>query len=422
MKNLLKTDSKIYQLIQKETERQEKGLVMIASENMASKAVLEAMGNCLSNKYSEGLPHKRYYSGNKYIDQIESLAIERAKKLFGAEYANVQLHSGAQANQAAYLAVLEKGDTVLAMGMDQGGHLTHGANVNFSGKFYNFIHYGVTKETGYIDYDNVDKLAKKHKPKMIIAGASAYPRIINFKRFKEIANNVGAYLLSDIAHIAGLVAASIHPNPFPYSDIVTSSTHKTLRGPRGGIIFSKIADRLNPEDKKNLAQKIDSAVFPGLQGGPLENMIAAKAVCFKEALTKKFILYQKQIVKNAKALAKTLLEEGFHLVSGGTDNHLLLMDLTKTGLTGKQVQSALEEVNIYVNRNVIPYETRSAFDPSGLRIGTPALTTRGFKEKEMEIVGRFIARIIKNINNQKVKKEVIKGVRELTLKYPFYLG
>lgn len=414
MKNLFKTDPKIYQLIKKEIVRQEEGLVMIASENMASRAVLEAMGSCLSNKYSEGLPYKRYYSGNQFIDQAEALAIERAKKLFKAEHVNVQPHSGSQANQAAYFAVLEKNDTVLAMRMDQGGHLTHGAPVNFSGKFYNFVHYSVRKETGKIDYDEVKSLAKKYKPKMIVCGASAYPRIINFKIFREITEKINAYLMSDIAHIAGLIAARVHPSPFPHSDIVTSSTHKTLRGPRGGIILSKIQDRINPKDKKNLAQKIDSAVFPGCQGGPIENIIAAKAVCFKEALSKKFIQYQKQIIKNAKALAEALLTEGFDLVSGGTDNHLVLVDLSKMGLTGKQAQDVLEEVGIYVNKNVIPYDSRSPVNPSGIRLGTPALTTKGFKEKEMKIVGLLIAQVLKNINSSKIKKEVAEEVKELT--------
>ncbi len=421
MKNLLKTDPRIYQLVKKEIERQENGLVMIASENMASKAVLEAMGNCLSNKYSEGLPQKRYYSGNQYIDLIESLAIERAKKLFGAQHVNVQPHSGAQANQAAYLAILEPKDVILAMAMDQGGHLTHGSAVNFSGKFYNFVHYGVNKKTGYIDYNDVEFLAKKYKPKLILCGASAYPRIINFKTFKQIADRVGAYLMADIAHIAGLIAAKVHPHPFPFADIVTCTTHKTLRGPRGGLILSKKEDRLHLNDKKNLAQKIDAAVFPGLQGGPLENMIAAKAVCFKEALTKKFIQYQKQTIKNAKALAQALLKEGFELMSGGTDNHLILVDLTKTRISGKEAQEALEEVGIFVNKNVIPYDTRSPFDPSGIRIGTPALTTRGFKEKEMKIIGSLIAKILKDINSQKNKKEVTRTVKELAKKHPFYL-
>lgn len=421
MNNLKISDPKIYRLIKKEMERQEKGLVMIPSENMTSLSVLEAMGTCLSNKYSEGLPQKRYYSGNQYIDQIESLAIARAKKLFGAEHANVQPHSGAQANQAAYLAVLEKGDRVLAMGLDQGGHLTHGSAVNFSGKFYHFIHYQVKRETGYIDYDQVEDLAKKYRPKLILAGASAYPRVIDFKKFREISDRVGAYLMADIAHIAGLIVGRVHPDPFPFADIVTSTTHKTLRGPRGGLILSKIEDRLKPQDKKKLFQKIDSAVFPGCQGGPLEHIIAAKAVCFKEASTRKFAQYQKQIVKNAKALAQVLLAEGFDLISGGTDNHLILVDLTNMGLTGKEAQEALEAVGIYVNKNIIPYDRRSPLDPSGIRLGTPALTTRGFKEKEMEIVGRLIARVLKNIKSQKIKKEIMRAVEELTKKYPFYL-
>jgi len=421
MKNLKKTDIEIYKLVQEEEKRQENNLMMIASENMASRAVLEVMGTCLSNKYSEGLPFKRYYSGNQCVDNVEQITVERAKKLFKAEHANVQPHSGSQANQAAYLAVLKPGDKVLAMRIDQGGHLSHGDKVNFSGQYYKFFHYGVHKDTGRIDYDEVEKVAKKIKPKMIICGASAYPRIIDFKKFGVIAAKVGAYLMSDIAHIAGLVVGGVHPHPFPHSDIVTTTTHKTLRGPRGGLILSRTKDRLNPKSEKTLAQKLDFAVFPGLQGGPLENVIAAKAVCFKEAMSPKFVQYAKQIVRNAKALAQALLGEDFKLVSGGTDNHLVLVDISEMGVGGKQAQIALEEVGISINKNLIPFDTRKAVDPSGIRLGTPALTSRGMKEKEMKLIGQIISKVIKNINSAKVKKEAVKQVRDLADKFPYYL-
>jgi len=422
MKFLSKTDPEIANEIENEIKRQQNGLEMIASENIVSRAVLEAMGTPLTNKYSEGYPGKRYYGGNQFIDVSENLAIDRAKKIFGAEHANVQPHSGSQANAAAYLALLNPGDKILAMNLAHGGHLSHGSPANFSGKFYNVVFYGVDKNTGRIDMDEVRKIALAEKPRLILTGASAYPREIDFAAFRKIADEVGAYLMADIAHIAGLVAAKIHPDPIPVCDVVTTTTHKTLRGPRGGLILSKIADRLRPNDKKNLAKKIDSAVFPGMQGGPFEHIIAAKAVAFFEALQPDFIEYQKQIVKNAKILADTLLAGGLKLVSGGTDNHLILIDLTETGLGGKQVEDALGEVEIYVNKNMIPYDTRKPTDPSGIRLGTPALTTRGMKEEEMKLVGEMIVKILKNISDEKIKKEVRESVRELVTKFPIYPG
>jgi glycine hydroxymethyltransferase len=422
MSFLSKFDPEIADAIENEINRQRSGLEMIASENIVSRAVLEAMGTPLTNKYSEGYPGKRYYGGNQFIDVSENLAIDRAKKIFGAEHANVQPHSGSQANAAAYLALLNPGDKILAMNLAHGGHLSHGSPVNFSGKFYNVVFYGVNKDTGRIDMDEVKKIALAEKPKLILTGASAYPREIDFAAFRKIADEVGAYLMADIAHIAGLVAAKIHPDPIPVCDVVTTTTHKTLRGPRGALILSKTADRLRPEDKKNLAQKIDSAVFPGMQGGPLEHVIAAKAVAFLEALQPDFIEYQKQIVKNAKVLADTLLTGGLKLVSGGTDNHLILIDLTETGLAGKQVEDALDEVEIYVNKNMIPYDTRKPLDPSGVRLGTPTLTTRGMKEEEMKLVGEMIVKIIKNISDENIKKEVRESVRELVTKFPIYPG
>lgn len=419
---LSKFDPEIANAIENEINRQRSGLEMIASENIVSRAVLEAMGTPLTNKYSEGYPGKRYYGGNQFIDVSENLAIDRAKKIFGAEHANVQPHSGSQANAAAYLALLSPGDKILAMNLAHGGHLSHGSPVNFSGKFYNVVFYGVNKDTGRIDMNEVREIAFREKPRLILTGASAYPREIDFAAFQKIADEVGAYLMADIAHIAGLVAAKIHPDPIPVCDVVTTTTHKTLRGPRGALILSKIADRLRPEDKKNLAQKIDSAVFPGMQGGPLEHIIAAKAVAFLEALYPDFIEYQKQIVKNAKILAETLLAGDLKLVSGGTDNHLILINLTDTGLSGKQVEDALGAVEIYVNKNMIPYDTRKPTDPSGIRLGTPALTTRGMKEGEMKLVGEMIVKIIKNIDDKKTKEEVKNEVKNLTLKFPIYSG
>lgn len=403
-------DPEIYEVIEKELARQREGLELIASENFVSPAVLEAMGTVLTNKYSEGYPGKRYYGGNQFIDLSENLAIERAKKLFGAEHANVQPHAGSQANMEVYFALLNLGDKILAMNLAHGGHLTHGSPVSFSGKFYNVIFYGVRKDNHRIDYEEVRRLAKKEKPKLILAGASAYPREIDFKIFGEIAKEVGAYFMADIAHIAGLVVARLHSNPVPYADVVTTTTHKTLRGPRGAIILCK----------KKYAEKIDKAVMPGMQGGPLDHIIAAKAVAFKEALSPEFKEYQKQIIKNAKALAQTLLEEGLSLISGGTDNHLMLVDVTPIGITGKEAEKALEEVGIYVNKNMIPYDKRKPFDPSGIRIGSPALTTRGLKEKEFEEIGHLIAKVLKNIKSNQIKKEVKKKVKEITDKYPLY--
>ncbi|MEK9165334.1 MAG: serine hydroxymethyltransferase [Patescibacteria group bacterium] len=419
--NLQQQDPQIYEAIQNELKRQQSVLEMIASENIVSQAVLEAAGTVLTNKYSEGYPDHRYYAGNQFIDVCEKLAIERAKQLFGCEHVNVQPHAGSQANMEAYFAILELGDKMLAMNLAHGGHLTHGSPVNFSGKFYNVVHYGVGRQNERIDMDQVRELAHQEKPKLILAGASAYPREIDFKVFREIADEVGAYFMSDIAHIAGLIAAKLHPDPIPYCDIVTTTTHKTLRGPRGAIIMSTVNDRLRPQDKKNLAQKIDSAVFPGMQGGPLDHIIAAKAVAFGEALSPEFKEYQKQIIKNAKALAEELLNQGLRLISGGTDNHLMLIDVTAiSGLTGKIAVNALDEAGICCNKNMIPYDPRSPFDPSGIRLGTPALTSRGMKETEMKIVGELIGRVLKNIDKNDVKQEAGCAVTELTGKFPIY--
>ncbi|MFW0862040.1 MAG: serine hydroxymethyltransferase [Candidatus Komeilibacteria bacterium] len=420
LKNLNNTDSQIYESIKNELKRQRDGLEMIASENFVSEAVLETMGTPLTNKYSEGYPHKRYYGGNEYIDQCEDLARDRAKQLFNAEHANVQPHAGSQANMEAYFAILELGDTILAMDLSAGGHLTHGHPVSFSGKFYNVVHYGVDPQTHLINMDEVRKIAIDKKPKLILAGASAYPRAIDFKAFREIADEVGAYLMVDMAHIAGLVAAKIHPDPIPYADIVTTTTHKTLRGPRGAMILCKQEDRLHPEDKKNLAQKIDSAVFPGMQGGPLDHMIAAKAVSFQEALQPEFIEYQKQVVKNAKALEKVFKENDITMVSGGTDNHLLLLDLSNLNVSGKEVETALDNVGIYTNKNMVPFDKRKPTDPSGIRLGTAALTSRGLKENEMEQVGQMIVSVLKNINDDKIKEEVRTKVKEITEQFPLY--
>lgn len=420
MKHLKQFDPDIYNIIQKELARQREGLEMIASENYVSQAVLETMGTVLTNKYAEGYPNKRYYGGNEFIDQAEQLAIDRLKKIFDAEFANVQPHSGSQANAAAYLAVLKPGDTVLGMSLAEGGHLTHGHKVNFSGQYYNFVHYGVDTNSGLIDYNNIRQLAINNKPKLILAGASAYPRQIDFKKFRNIADEIGAYFMVDMAHIAGLVAAKLHPDPVGLADIITSTTHKTMRGPRGAFIISSNKDRINPDDKKNLGQKINSAVFPGMQGGPLEHIIAAKAVAFKEALDPEFKTYQQQIINNAQTLAQTLQDNSLELVSGGTDNHLLLIDLTNTGHSGKEVETALDEVGIYTNKNTIPGETRKPTDPSGLRIGTPALTTRGFTELEIKIVGELITDVIHNLGDKMVKKKVKDKVKKLTSEFPIY--
>lgn len=405
-KNLKQTDLEVFNAIKKETSRQQKTIELIASENFVSKSVLEAMGSVLTNKYAEGYPSKRYYGGCQNVDIVENLAIERAKELFGAEHANVQPHSGANANLAVYFALLSPGDTVLGMNLSHGGHLTHGSKANISGKYFNFIPYGVDLETEQLDYDEVERLALENKPKMIVAGASAYPRIIDFKKLREIADKVGAYLMVDIAHIAGLVIAGLHPSPVPYADVVTTTTHKTLRGPRGGLILCK----------KELAGKIDKAIFPGTQGGPLEHVIAGKAVAFGEALKPEFKEYQKQIVKNAKAMADRFVQNGIKLVSNGTDNHLMLLDLTGTKLTGLNLEKMLDKVGITVNKNTIPNEKLSPFITSGVRIGTPAVTSRGMVEEDMIVIADLITKVIKEGNE--CFKEVKAKVKELTDKYP----
>ena len=395
-----------------EYERQQHNIELIASENILSTASMIAMGTVLTNKYAEGYPGKRYYGGCLEVDKVEDLAIERVKKLFCAEYANVQPHSGAQANMAVTMAVCKAGDTILGMSLDAGGHLTHGSPVNFSGLFYNIVPYGITDE-GYLNYEEIRALAKQHKPKMIIAGASAYPRVIDFKKFREIADEVGAVLFVDMAHIACLVAAGVHPSPVPYADIVTSTTHKTLRGPRGGIILSTAA----AAEKYNL----NKAVFPGIQGGPLEHVIAAKAVCFGEALKPEFKTYQEQVVKNAKALAEELMKRGFKLISSGTDNHLMLVDLTNfSEVSGKDMQNRCDEVNITLNKNSIPREPRSPFVTSGVRIGTPAVTTRGFKEEDMAVIADCLYKVVSDFEG--TKDEVRAKVLTLTKKYPIYEG
>ncbi len=412
MKKLKKSDQEIARLIAAETKRQQETLDLIPSENIASPAVLEALGSVLTNKYSEGYAGKRYYAGNRVIDEIESLAIARARKLFGLgeEWSvNVQALSGAAANLSVYVALLSPGDTLMGMMLSAGGHLTHGDAVSISGKFFRAVQYGVGMD-GYIDYGEVQVLARRAKPKIIIAGASAYPRVLDFKKFSAIARDVGAYFMVDMAHIAGLVAAGAHPSPFPYADIVTTTTHKTLRGPRGALIFSR-NDRMIPSRKKDgkkisIARAIDSAVFPGLQGGPHDNQTAAIAVCLGEAVKPAFKKYGRQIVKNAQALAEALIKHGFTLVSGGTDNHLMLIDLTPLGIFGREAQDRLEEVGIIVNRNRIPFDTRSPFDPSGIRLGTPSLTTRGMKEKEMKVVARLIYAALTRGDVKSIKKEV----------------
>ena len=396
MSNLKKVDPEIFEAIKNEENRQKYTIELIASENFVSPEVLEAQGSVLTNKYAEGYPGKKYYGGCKYIDIVENLAIERAKEIFKAEHANVQPHSGSQANMAVYFSVLEVGDTILAMNLSHGGHLTHGSPVNFSGRFFNIIPYGVGKDSGRIDYDNLRDLAIKNKPKLIIAGASAYPREIDFSVFRSIADEVGAYLMADIAHIAGLIIAGLHQSAVPHCHFVTTTTHKTLRGPRGGLILCK----------EEYGHAIDKTIFPGIQGGPLMHVIAAKAVCFKEAMTPEFIEYQKQIVKNAKTLADKLLELGYNLVSGGTDNHLMLVDLRNKGITGKQAEKALEEAGITVNKNMVPFDPQKPWVASGVRIGTPAVTTRGMKEKDMGVIAEFINRVLNDTENQKIKDEV----------------
>lgn len=423
-KHIAKTDPIIFSLIQKEIKRQQEGLVMIASENFVSQAILEAASTPLTNKYSEGYPYKRYYSGNQYIDSIEELAISRAKKLFNAEHANVQPHSGSSANMAAYMSILNPGDKILGMDLSHGGHLTHGANVNFSGKTYQFISYGVNKDTETIDMNEVRQIALQHKPKLILSGTTAYARSINFDAFSEIAQTINAYVMADIAHIAGLCATGLHPTPIKTHDIVTATTHKTLRGPRGGLILSKTNDRLQElyhnDDNKNLNQRIDAAVFPGIQGGPLEHVIAAKAICFEEALQPEFAIYQKQIIQNAKTLADSLMENNLNLVSKGTDNHLVLINCNSLNITGKDGSIALAEVGIYANFNKIPFDTRPALNPSGIRLGTAALTARGMKETEMKIIGKLISSVLKNMTNEIMKQEVKNQIKELTNAYPLY--
>ena len=406
--NIKKEDKEIYDLIEKELHRQQKGIELIASENIVSTAVMEAMGSYLTNKYAEGYPGKRYYGGCYVVDEIEQIAIDRAKELFGAEHANVQPHSGSQANMAVYFTVLKPGDTVLGMDLSHGGHLTHGSPVNFSGRLYNFVSYGVDKETEMIDYENVRKIALECKPKLIVAGASAYARIIDFAKFREIADEVGAILMTDMAHIAGLVAAGVHPSPVPYCDFVTTTTHKTLRGPRGGLILCK----------EKYAKDLNKNIFPGIQGGPLEHIIAAKAVCFKEALDSSFKEYAKNVVENCKELADQLISKGFKIVSGGTDNHVFLVDLNNKDITGKEAEALLDSVGITANKNTVPNETRSPFVTSGIRIGTAAITTRGFKKEDMAEIADIINQAIENREGDLSPLKA--RVEALCDKYPLY--
>ncbi|MGB9824557.1 MAG: serine hydroxymethyltransferase [Candidatus Hydrothermia bacterium] len=408
--NLRKTDPEIFEAIFNELQRQRNGLELIASENFTSDAVMEAMGNVMTNKYAEGYPGARYYGGCEFVDVAERLAIERAKALFGAEHVNVQPHSGVQANMGVYFAVLQPGDIILSMQLSHGGHLSHGHKVSFSGKLYNVVHYTVHSETERIDFDLVRKLAHEHKPKLILAGYSAYPRIIEWEKFREIADEVGAYFMADIAHIAGLVAAGLHPSPIPYAHFVTTTTHKTLRGPRGGMIMCKA----------EFAKEIDKAVFPGAQGGPLMHVIAAKAVALKEAMTEDFKRYQEQIVKNAKALAETLVSEGLRLVTGGTDNHLMLVDLRPFKITGNIAEKALERAGITVNKNTIPFDPEKPTVTSGIRVGTPAVTTRGMKEPEMVKIGKLISKVLKNPDDENVISSVRAEVQELCNSFPLY--
>ncbi|AMQ78994.1 serine hydroxymethyltransferase [Staphylococcus aureus] len=411
MSYITKQDKVIAEAIEREFQRQNSNIELIASENFVSEAVMEAQGSVLTNKYAEGYPGRRYYGGCEFVDVTESIAIDRAKALFGAEHVNVQPHSGSQANMAVYLVALEMGDTVLGMNLSHGGHLTHGAPVNFSGKFYNFVEYGVDKDTERINYDEVRKLALEHKPKLIVAGASAYSITIDFKKFKEIADEVNAKLMVDMAHIAGLVAAGLHPNPVEYADFVTTTTHKTLRGPRGGMILCK------EEYKKD----IDKTIFPGIQGGPLEHVIAAKAVAFGEALENNFKTYQQQVVKNAKVLAEALINEGFRIVSGGTDNHLVAVDVKGSiGLTGKEAEETLDSVGITCNKNTIPFDQEKPFVTSGIRLGTPAATTRGFDEKAFEEVAKIISLALKNSKDEEKLQQAKERVAKLTAEYPLY--
>jgi len=409
-RRLAEVDPAVFEAIQHETERQNGQLELIASENFTSEAVLEATGSVFTNKYAEGYPGKRYYGGCEFTDVVENLARDRAKKLFGAEYANVQPHSGSQANQGAYSAVLSPGDTIMGLNLAHGGHLTHGHPLNFSGKTYNVVPYNVRKEDERIDYDEVERLAQEHKPKMIITGASAYPRILDFARFRQIADSVGALFLVDMAHISGLVAAGVHPNPCQFADIVTSTTHKTLRGPRAGLILAR--EKFGPA--------IDKTVFPGVQGGPLVHVMAAKAVCFLEAMQPDFIDYQKQVVANAQALAQSIIDEGFRVVSGGTDTHVMLVDVFSKGVKGKEAEEALDRARITVNKNAIPFDVNKPFNPSGIRLGSPAVTTRGFREPEMREVGKLISEVLHNIGNEEAIASVRRKVGELTARFPLY--
>ncbi|SUD89866.1 serine hydroxymethyltransferase [Psychrobacter phenylpyruvicus] len=404
-------DPDLYQAMVSETKRQESHIELIASENYCSPAVMEAQGSDLTNKYAEGYPGKRYYGGCEYVDIVEQLAIDRAKELFGAEYANVQPHAGSQANSAVFLALLEAGDTVLGMSLDAGGHLTHGAHVNFSGINYNAVQYGLVEETGLIDYDEVERLAKEHKPKMIIAGFSAYSQVVDWQRFRDIADSVGAYFFVDMAHVAGLVAAGVYPSPVPYADVVTTTTHKTLRGPRSGLILSR-------DDK--LAKKLNSAVFPGNQGGPLMHAIAAKAVCFKEALQDDFKTYQKQVVKNAQAMAKVIQERGYEIISGGTENHLMLISLVKQEMTGKEADKWLGDAGITVNKNAVPNDPKSPFVTSGIRIGTPAITTRGFNEAQASDLAGWICDVLDSRGDEKVLADTRAKVEKICAELPVY--
>jgi len=410
LENLKRTDPEVFQAIQKEIERERKNIVLIASENYASPSVLEVQGSVFTNKYAEGYPGRRYYGGCEYADTVENLAVERAKELFGADHVNVQPHSGSQANMAVFFSVLKPGDAILSMSLSHGGHLSHGSSVNFSGTFYKTISYGVNRDTGYIDYDEVRRLALENRPKMILVGASAYSRIIDFRKCSDIAKEVGAYLMADIAHIAGLVAAELHPSPVPYADFVTTTTHKTLRGPRGGMILCKA----------EYARAIDKMIFPGIQGGPLVHVIAAKAVALKEALTPGFRDYQAMVVKNAKKLAEELMQRGFNIISGGTDNHLMLIDLTNKNITGKEAEEALGKARITVNKNVIPYDERSATITSGIRLGTPCVTTRGMAEAEMVEISDIISTVIDNNKDAEAISALTKRVDSLCDKFPIY--
>ena len=405
-----KTDPEIAQSISNEIKRQQNTLELIASENIASAAVMETQACVMTNKYAEGYPGARYYGGCDHVDTAEALAIERAKDLFNAEYANVQPHSGSQANMGVYLALLKPGDKVMGMDLSHGGHLTHGSSANFSGQLFKFVHYGLSEKTGMLDYDQIADHAKKERPKMIVAGASAYPRIIDFQAFSDIANSIDAYLMVDMAHIAGLIAAGLHPSPVPYSHVVTTTTHKTLRGPRGGLILSK----------QDFSKSLNSKIFPGIQGGPLMHVIAAKAVALKEAKSESFNSYQKQTIKNAKCMAETLMEGGLNLVSGGTDNHLMLLDLRNISITGKKAQTVLEKAGITVNKNTIPYDPESPFVTSGIRVGSPAVTSRGMKENEMKIIGQAIVKILKQPDNNSIIEQTADTVKTLCKNFPLF--